>query len=65
MSEEKEKFVMRPMYIFGSGFFTGWAILRLYVASSGYVFEWSMGLFLTDVVFALILLLYGITKKGE
>jgi len=64
MSEEKEKFVMRPMYIFGSGLFTGWVMLRLMVAS-GYVFKWNSGGFMIDVAFALILLLYGITKKGE
>ncbi len=65
MKFEDIKYAIRPLFIFGSGFFAGWAILRLYVASSGYILKWSTGLFLIDVAFALVLLLYGITKKGE
>ncbi len=64
MNLEDVKYAIRPLFIFGSGFFAGWAILGLMVIS-GHVFKWNMGSFLTDVVFALILLLYGITKKGE
>lgn len=66
MSEEKESFVMRPMYIFGAGFFTGWAMLRLYVwIRPSYEFKWNAAMFLIDVVITLIFLLCGITKKGE
>lgn len=64
MNLEDVKYAIRPLFIFGSGVFTGWVILRLMV-ESGYVFKWSIGGLVTDVMFALVLFLYGITKKGE
>jgi hypothetical protein len=55
------------MYIFASGFFTGLAMLRLFIlAIPNYTIKWDTGLFLIDVLIAFVFLLYGITeKKGK